>query len=176
MMDDGDRFDRVLERRRHHGQPFDSRQHRNRRRDHRIAVEHRGCEHAGNGDRRDPAAHAGAGRALCQRCQRERPALAIVVEAQHDEYVLERNDQRDRPEQRRQGGQHIRLRQGQAMIAGKRFLECVKGTRADIPEHHAQRCKHQGRDCLCFRSMLSHFMVDEEEAQILRRSIRNIKY
>ena len=56
---------------------FDRREHRNSRRDHRVAVEKRGADHAQHEDNAGPAPDC----ALRQCHQRERPAFPVVVGA-----------------------------------------------------------------------------------------------
>ena len=65
------------------GQALDRRQHRDRRRDHRIAVEQRGREHAEQDDPAGPSLLA-AERAVDQREQGEAAALPLVVGAHDD--------------------------------------------------------------------------------------------
>ncbi|GCC49070.1 hypothetical protein chiPu_0033174, partial [Chiloscyllium punctatum] len=67
----------VLEMRRGELEAFDRRQHRDRRRDHGIADEHRGADHT----EREQRPAAPPDRALTERHQRERAAFAVVVGA-----------------------------------------------------------------------------------------------
>jgi hypothetical protein len=78
-------------------QPFDRREHRDRWGDHAIAVEHRRAEQPEHGEhavQRRAVAH-GMGR---QREHRNQAAFAIVVGAQDEQHVLDRDDHGDRPE------------------------------------------------------------------------------
>ena len=78
--DDRERHHVVLEGGRRELQPFDRREHRDRRRDHRVAEEHRGADDAEHQHER----RAPADRAERERGQRQRAALAVVVGAQQD--------------------------------------------------------------------------------------------
>ena len=112
-------------------------------RDDRVAIEQ------GRGE--DPASHRqhtpariarhpmGKGR------QGQHPALPLVVEPQHDAHVFHRDDQRHRPEKGRQGRQHIALRGVDPVRSGKRFLERVQRTRADVAIDDPQRREAQGQ-------------------------------
>ena len=86
--DDGERHHVVLERRRRQLQPLDRRQHRDRRRDHRVAEEHRRADDA----EQQHDTGAPPERARGQRGERQRAALAVVVGAQQDQHVFDGDD------------------------------------------------------------------------------------
>ncbi len=87
-----------LERGRRELETLDRRQHGDRRRDDRIAV-----EQAGPGDaERDRDAAPTPERALRERDEGQRPALALVVGPQQDEDVFEGHDEHERPQDQRQ--------------------------------------------------------------------------
>ena len=100
--EDRQRHHIVLERRRSELEAFDRRQHRNRRRDHGIADEHRRPDHAQRQQRPAPAAQ----RALPERHQRERAALAIVVGAQQQQDVFCGDDDEKRPQDQGEHAEH----------------------------------------------------------------------
>ena len=79
---DGQRHDVGVEGRRRDLQAFDRRQHRQRRRDHGVAVEQRGADDA---EQHDDAARLWPSARVRQRHQRQRAALAVVVGAQQDD-------------------------------------------------------------------------------------------
>ncbi len=83
----------VLERRRCELETFDRGQHRNRRRDHGIADEHRGADDAQRQQRPASAAQ----RTLTQRHQRKRAALAVIVGAQQQQHVFRGDDDEAAP-------------------------------------------------------------------------------
>jgi hypothetical protein len=90
-----------LSKRRHHFQPLDRRQHRHRGCDDGIAVEQGGTEDA---ERRHQPENPRRRirRAQRQRRQRHDAALAPVVGAHDEEDVLQRDGDRQRPEDQRQ--------------------------------------------------------------------------
>ena len=107
---DREQHDDDAERHRQHGaletriqdlHAFDRAQHRDGRRDQRVAIEQRRAEHA----ERDRAARPGFGGAealLHQRDQREDAAFAVVVGAHDDREVLHADDDREAPEDQRE--------------------------------------------------------------------------
>ena len=74
-------------------------QHRQRRRDHRVAVEQRAADDA----EQDHGSRRAAQRAVCHRHQRKRPAFAIVVGAQQDHDVFCRHYDQQRPDDQATG-------------------------------------------------------------------------
>ena len=125
----------------HHRQPFDGRQHRNGRRDHRIAVKQRST---GNADDHQSVAPARPG-PLGERHQRHHAALAAVVGPQDVGHVLERHHQRDRPENQRQDAQHVARGRRQPVERRKAFLQGIKRARPDITKHDTQCGQDQRR-------------------------------
>ena len=134
---DGQRHDVGIERRRHDLEAFDRRQHRERRRDHRVAVEQRAAD--------DAEQHQRAGalpmRVLRQRHQRQRAALAVVVGAQQDDDVFERDDDDQRPQDQRQHAEHG--------LAGRRAVGADRGVHRLAEARRAGwcRCRHRRRRC-----------------------------
>ena len=104
-------------------------EHRDRGRDHGIAEEERG---AGDAEP-EQQGHAAAGHALAQRHQGEDAALAVVVGAQQHNHVLQRHDQRERPEDEREHPDHRLARDGAAALSGgHRLAEGIERARADV--------------------------------------------
>jgi hypothetical protein len=93
----GERHHIRLERRGDELDAFDRRKHRQRRRDHGVAIEQRAAH--------DPEQHDGAGtvadRALRQRHQGQRAALAVVVRAKQDQHIFQRHHDNQRPQDQR---------------------------------------------------------------------------
>ena len=123
---------------------FHGRQHRYRRRDHAVAVEHRRAEKPER-DRR--AGVPALGRQLPQhQCQqREDAAFAVIAGAQHDHHVLDRDDQRDRPEDHRQHAEDARLADARAALAADALLEGIQRAGPDVAVDHAERGQDERR-------------------------------
>jgi len=118
-------------------QTFNRRQNRNRRRDHAVAVKQRRSEHAQK--QRDPAIFGFAQLARYQRNQSQRPALPFVVSAHQDGDILDRNNQRHRPENQADHTKDMRLVQRQRMWADEGLTEGVERAGADIAENDSDR-------------------------------------
>ena len=118
---EGDRHDvRLASRGVDDLQALDRAEHRDRRRDHAVAVEQRGAEDA------EQRCSTRRSRAVVHRCvrrqrdQRQDAAFAVVVGAHDEQDVLERDDDRQRPEDQRQHAEHVALRRrGSACCAGE---------------------------------------------------------
>ena len=83
---------------------FDRAQHRDRRRDHAVAVEQRRAEQS---DRDERAVRRFAALRSDERDQRQDAALALVVGAHDEEQVLDRDRDDERPEDQRQDAEHV---------------------------------------------------------------------
>ena len=84
-------------------------------------------------------------RALRQRHQRQRAALAVVVGAQQDHDVFERDDDDQRPEDQRQHAEH-RVSLGALpapTAADDRFAQRVERARADVAVDDADAAERQ---------------------------------
>ena len=99
--DERDRDDEVLQRGRRHLEALDRREDRDRRRDHPVAVEQRSAEDPERDERGLGRATLEAHAALDERDEGHDPALALVVGAHDEGHVLDRDDDRDRPEDER---------------------------------------------------------------------------
>ena len=143
--DDGDRHDERLEDVRRDAKPFDRAQHRDRRRDHAVAVEQRRAEQADRDERRGgtilPPFDAD------QRDQRQDAALALVVGAHHEQQVLDRHRDDQRPEDQRQHAEDVAgVTPGSACDAGEAFAQRVERARADVAVDDAERGEDEERD------------------------------
>ena len=92
---------RSLQARRGDLDALDRRQHRDRRRDHAVAVEQRGAEEAERDQRRLRAAAAERRSRGSGAIEGHDAALAVVVGAHDEGHVLDRDDDRHRPEDQR---------------------------------------------------------------------------
>ena len=118
-------------------EPFHRRQHRQRRGDDRVAIEHRG---AGSAQQQDDQP-ACAGRPLGQRHQRQHPAFAVVVHPAEEQDVLQRHHDDQRPQRQRQHAQDLGARNAVGGCLCQRFAERVQRTGADIAVDHADRAQ-----------------------------------
>ena len=138
-------------------EPFNRREHRNRRRDDRIAEKHRGADDADDEDE----SGAPAERARRQRRQRQRAALAVIVGAQQDQNVFQRDRDDQRPHDQRQHAEHDIARHRLIVACGdRRFAEGVKRAGADVAvddANAAERQRHRSSaalHCPCLRLVL----------------------
>ena len=75
--------------------------------------------------------------------QGEHAALPLVVIAQHDQHVLQRNGKRDGPENERQHAENC-FRPREGFSAGHETgAQCIERTGTDITEHYPKRGKRQ---------------------------------
>ena len=137
----GDGNDVFLEGGRDHLQAFDRRQHRDGRGDHAIAIEQAGAEHPYQQHgmaQPGPVLHRLRG----QREHGHQAALAVVVGAQHQRHVLERDDDGQRPEE--DGQDAVDVVDGELHMAGtEHFLDRVQHAGADVSEHDADGAEDQ---------------------------------
>ena len=139
----GERHDVGLEGRGAHLEAFHGGEHRDRRREHRIAVEQRGAEHPArqqHGPQARVLAHRGGG----EREQGHDPALAAIVRAQHQRHVLEGDHDHQRPEDRRYSAQDVLGIERDAVFRIERLLHRVERAGADVAVDHAQGEQRQG--------------------------------
>ena len=141
-IDDRERHDVGVERRRRDLQAFDRGQHRQRRRDDGVAVEQRAADDAEQDydARRDaPSARDG------ERHQRQRAALAVVVGAQQDQDVFGGDDEEQRPDDQRQDAEHNRFARGVAGARRRqhRFAQRVERAGADVAVDDADAAERQ---------------------------------
>ena len=122
-------------------QSLDRGQDRDRRGDHRVAVEQAGGEHAEHDQGRGPFLAFEVARD--QRQQRERAAFALVVGAHRDQHIFDRDDQHQRPEDQAQHAEDVQPVDRQRMRAEEAFLHRVERRGADIAVNDADRAEHQ---------------------------------
>ncbi len=131
----------VLERRRCELEAFDRRQHRNRRRDHGVADEHRSADDP----KRQQGPASSAQRTLTQRHQRKRTALAIIVGAKQQQHVFGSHDDEKRPQDQRQNPEHDDSRDRLALRgAGDSFAKRIQWRRSDIAKDNPDTSERQG--------------------------------
>ena len=131
---DRQRHDVSVKCRRRDVDAFDCGQHRKRRRDDGVAIEQRGADDAEQRNNACGFAHAADG-ARGQRHQGQRAALAVVVGAQQDHDVFQRDDDEERPQDQRHDAEHRRQVQFGMVRTGSsedRFAQCVERACADI--------------------------------------------
>jgi len=141
--------DEWLERGRHHVEPLDGREHRDRRRDHPVAVEHRRPEYAETYE--PPACARVAETTRDERGQRHDAAFAMVVGAHDQRDVFERNDDRDRPEHDRENAVDVLFGQREAVRPGEALAQRIQRTRADVAENDADGADDKWRERLAIR-------------------------
>ena len=135
----GDRQDVGAEMRRDEFQPLDRREDGDRRRDGGIAVEERGAGDAEGED--DPGAPPD--RALGQGKQRERAAFAVVVGAEDEHHVLERDDEDERPDEQRDDADDLGLGQPVAPGRPERLAKRVERAGADVAVDDPDRAEDE---------------------------------
>ena len=139
---DGDRHDVGLERARADFEPLDRGKHGDRGREHGVAVEERGAEHADE-EQRDAPLLVALDRLLRERDERHDAALAAVVGAHDEHHIFERHDDHQRPEDRGEAAENVGVAEGDAVIGREGLLYGVQRARADVAEHDAERGKRQ---------------------------------
>ena len=131
--------DVAVELRRHELEPLERRKDRDRRRDRGVAVEERGPEHAEHEEERRPPPD----RALGEREQRQRAALAVVVGPEDQPDVLEGDDEDQRPDQHRGDADHLRLDEPVAAGRVQRLAHGVERAGADVAVDDADRAESE---------------------------------
>ena len=115
-------------------------QHRDRRRDHRLAGEQRRAADAEQ--KGDPGLTTERG--LRQRHQRQNAALAAVVGAHHEEDVFDRDREDEREDQQRDRADDARFRQHVGLnLMGERLAQRVERAGSDIAVNDADRADDQ---------------------------------
>ncbi|MPM32406.1 hypothetical protein SDC9_78968 [bioreactor metagenome] len=122
-------------------QPLDGRQHRDCRRDHPVAIEQAGAEDA------DHHQHGAQPGFVLHRLRRQgqhgdEPAFAVVVGAQHQHNVLQRHDQRQRPEQDGQDAVDVVVGE-RNMARAEHLLERIQNTGADVSVDNTDRAQSE---------------------------------
>ena len=136
------RNDERLEGRGDDFQPFDCGEHRNRRRDHSVAVEKCRADQPEHDDGCPfrPFLTMAQG----QRHQRHDAALATIVGAHDEGDVLAADHGHQHPENQREDAEHVIGADRYGVVcAAKDFLQRIQRTGADVAKNHAQRGKRQ---------------------------------
>ena len=122
-------------------QALHRREHRDGRRDQRVAVEQRRAQHAkGQRDRGEPG--RGTGHAADQRGERHDAALTVVVGPQDEGHVLDRHDQRDRPEDQRDDPEHVARRRADRVVVDREHrLHRIERAGTDVTENDTERAE-----------------------------------
>ena len=131
----------ALEGRRHHLQTFHRRQHRDGRGNHAVAVKQAGAKDA---DHQQHPTQLGfvLDRLRGQRQHGHQPPLTVVVSPQHQQHVLERDDDGQRPEKNRQDA--VDVIRGEGHVSGaEHFFDRVQHTGADVAINHADGAQRE---------------------------------
>ena len=136
-----DRDHVVLEVVRHHLQPLHRRQHRDGRGDNAIAIEQRGAK---NTHAQEHAAQLGlVFDGLGGQGQHgDEAALAVVVGAQHQHHVLQRDDDREGPEKDGEDAVDVRGRE-RHMAGPEHLLDGIQHAGADIAIHNTDGAQRE---------------------------------
>ena len=134
---DGQRHDIRTEQRCGNLETFNRAEHRNRRRDHAVAVQQSGSEDAERNQDRAPFGEtsrdsAGPPEAGHQRSQREDAPFALVVGAHNESDVLDRDDEDKRVDDERQDAEHVLVRRRDGMRTEEALPHCVQRTGTDV--------------------------------------------
>lgn len=161
----GERHDERLKNARRDIEPLDRREHRDRRRDHAIAIQHRRAEqhdkHQHIGPAR-PAVDVAPGLRIAlvflqQPEYRERAPLAVMIGAEDEREIFDAYHQNHRPEDQRDDADHryMILRELGRFLKTRRHH--IQPVGADIAEHHADGAEREpGQRRLGSRFRLAH--------------------
>ena len=133
----------LLEGGRYHFQAFDCRQHGDRRRNNTIAVKQAGAEDA-NQKQHLTQARFVLDRLRGQRQHGHQAALTVVVGTQDERDVLDRDDNRQGPEENRQDAKHVFMGEGN-MAGAEYFLDRVQNAGADVAVDNADGAQSERR-------------------------------
>ena len=137
---DGDRHDIRREGGRGDVETFDRREHADRRRDHAVAEQKPGAEH--QRPQENPRALVLV--LVQQAVEREDAALAFVLGVEDEDRVLDRDDQRDRPDRQGNRADDVAGRRRDRGRPGKDLVDCVERRGADVAVDDAERADRQG--------------------------------
>ena len=142
--DDRDRHDVGRQHRRRDFKALDGAEHRDRRRDHAVAVEQRRAEDAqqdqGRPARRETRTRLRRrGATAGDQCrQREDAAFALVVGPQHERDILQRHDEQQRVNDERQHAQDVVVADGHRVRSEKALANRIERAGADVAKHYAE--------------------------------------
>jgi hypothetical protein len=129
------------------GEPLDGAEHRDRRRDHAVAVQQRRADDRQERHAGDPSfARRMRAEPIRNNCQQGEDApLAMVVGAHDEAQILDGHHHDQRPQHERQNSVQV----GGAGLCAPRgeqtFLQGVQRTCADVAKHDSQGAQHQRR-------------------------------
>ncbi len=136
-----------------HGDPeaLDRREHADRRRDHAVADQEARARH----QRPEQHPRAAVGAVVQKAVEREHAALAVVLRAQDQDGVFDRDDERQRPDDERNGAERVlgRMRRRDA----KNLVHRVEGRSADVAVDDAERAERQRPDA-AVRRVIAGFL------------------
>ena len=138
----GERDYRLLESGRDHLQAFHGGQDRDGWRDDTIAVKQTGTKNA-NQQQHAVQLWLVFDRLGCQRQHGHQAAFAVVVSAQHQGHIFQRNDDGQRPEEDRQDAHHVVGGKGD-MSRAENFLDGVQHAGADVAIDHTNGAQGEG--------------------------------
>ncbi len=128
-------------------EPLDGREHADRRRDHAVADQ----EARASDQRPEEHARAAIRPVVQEAVEREHAALAVVLRAQDEEGVLDRDDEGQRPDGERGGAERVL---GRARGDAEDLVHGVERRGADRAEHDAERAERQRRDAAAGRVIM----------------------
>jgi hypothetical protein len=171
----GDRQHERLEARRGDLQALDGGQHRDGRRDDTVTIEQGRPEHAKDDDD-GPLAWPLLGAFQHARQEGHHTTFAMVVGAQHDDDVLEGNDDQQRPDDQRQNAQDVRLDHRQRVVHRiEGFLERIKRAGADVAKNHPQGGNGHRPQARRFRMCAAHALTPVLAASVRAKAAPNGK-
>ncbi len=121
------------------GQPFDGREHGNGGRDQRVTEEECGARDGEDEQRLGPSSDG----ALGEGEERERAAFAVVIGAQDQDHVFERDDDEERPEEERDDADDFGRGDAVGAGPGERFAQGVERACPDVAVHDPHRSEDQ---------------------------------
>ena len=139
---DGDRDDDLRQGRSRDLQTFDGGDDADRRRDHAVAEQQSRSQH----QRPQQQPHAALLVFMQQAVEREQAALAVVLRAQDENGVFDRDDDGDGPDHQRNAAQYLVRRLRGAGTAEEQRIHGVERRRPDIAVDDAQRADGQRRE------------------------------
>ena len=95
-----------------------------------------------------------------QAIEREHSALAVVLGAQHQQRIFDRDDDEDRPYRRRDRPEHIFGRRRDGGGTEKNLVDRIERRRADVAVNHADRADGEGREPAARGMRPAHMRVD----------------
>ena len=142
--DQSERNHEALEARRNHFQTFDRGQHRDSRGNDSIPIKQAGAEDA---DEEQSPAQAGL---VFDRLRRQsqhghQSAFTVVVGAQHQHHVFDRDDDRQGPEEDREDAVNIGFRK-RHMTGAEDLFQCVQHAGADVAVYNADGTERKCRE------------------------------